>query len=164
MNSCHFLSFQDEIDPSTDYSIPDTVPFMRYGGRPADPSWSAAFPQIIWSQVCWYFYWWCSVSIIHADNTQCTEQRSFLWSPQALNAWWFHWKRTYFNDISILIVVHAVFTVGIRSTEFSPWPIYHMINSFTISSSTSVTWPLCCNTTLHCWTISTILHPSCRSI
>jgi hypothetical protein len=26
-------------------SLPDTVPFARYGGRPADPSWSAAFPQ-----------------------------------------------------------------------------------------------------------------------
>lgn len=26
------------------------VPYMRYGGRPADPSWSAAFPQILWAQ------------------------------------------------------------------------------------------------------------------
>ena len=29
-------------------SLPDTVPFARYGGRPADPSWSAAFPQTLW--------------------------------------------------------------------------------------------------------------------
>ena len=42
--------FKDEIDNST-YSIPDVVPYVRYGGRPADPSWSAAFPQIAWSQV-----------------------------------------------------------------------------------------------------------------
>ncbi|XP_065832059.1 alpha-L-rhamnosidase-like isoform X2 [Oscarella lobularis] len=30
-----------------DGSIPDVVPFYRYGSRPADPSWSAAFPQIV---------------------------------------------------------------------------------------------------------------------
>ena len=29
-------------------SIPDVVPFYRGGNRPADPSWSAAFPQILW--------------------------------------------------------------------------------------------------------------------
>ena len=29
-------------------TIPDVVPFVRYGNRPADPSWSAAFPQILW--------------------------------------------------------------------------------------------------------------------
>lgn len=39
----------DEMDNTT-YTIPDVVPFVRYGGRPADPSWSAAFPQITWSQ------------------------------------------------------------------------------------------------------------------
>eukprot|EP00042_Codosiga_hollandica_P047623 m.519791 g.519791 ORF g.519791 m.519791 type:complete len:1028 (+) comp57489_c0_seq2:140-3223(+) len=39
----------DEQDNQT-FSIPDVVPFVRYGGRPADPSWSAAFTQIIWTQ------------------------------------------------------------------------------------------------------------------
>jgi len=29
-------------------SLPDVVPFFRYGGRPADPSWSAALPQNLW--------------------------------------------------------------------------------------------------------------------
>jgi hypothetical protein len=29
-------------------TIPDVVPFYRYGGRPADPSWSAAFPEILY--------------------------------------------------------------------------------------------------------------------
>ena len=41
---------QDELNQTT-YSIPDVVPFVRYGGRPADPSWSAAFPQLVWSLV-----------------------------------------------------------------------------------------------------------------
>ena len=27
-------------------TLTDVVPFYRYGGRPADPSWSAAFPEI----------------------------------------------------------------------------------------------------------------------
>ena len=29
-------------------TIPDVVPFYRYGSRPADPSWSAAFPEILY--------------------------------------------------------------------------------------------------------------------
>ena len=29
-------------------TIPDVVPFYRYGDRPADPSWSAAFPEILY--------------------------------------------------------------------------------------------------------------------
>ena len=37
-------------DGSSTYgSIPDVVPFYRFGGRPADPSWSLAFPQIIYT-------------------------------------------------------------------------------------------------------------------
>jgi hypothetical protein len=28
--------------------LPDVVPYYRYGGDPADPSWSAAFPQNLW--------------------------------------------------------------------------------------------------------------------
>ena len=31
-----------------DGTIPDVVPFYRYGSRPADPSWSAAFPEILY--------------------------------------------------------------------------------------------------------------------
>ena len=31
-----------------DGSLPDTVPNARYGGRPADGSWSAALPQVLW--------------------------------------------------------------------------------------------------------------------
>ena len=42
-------NIEDEQDMGT-YSIPDVVPFVRYGGRPADPSWSAAFPQLVWTQ------------------------------------------------------------------------------------------------------------------
>ena len=29
-------------------TIPDVVPFYRYGGRPGDPSWSAAYPEIFY--------------------------------------------------------------------------------------------------------------------
>ena len=32
-----------------DGTIPDIVPFVRGGHRPADPSWSAAFPEILYS-------------------------------------------------------------------------------------------------------------------
>lgn len=28
-------------------SLLDTVPYVRYGSRPGDPAWSAAFPQLI---------------------------------------------------------------------------------------------------------------------
>ena len=31
-----------------DGTLPDVVPFYRYGSRPADPSWSAAFPEILY--------------------------------------------------------------------------------------------------------------------
>ena len=31
-----------------DGTIPDVVPFYRYGSRPADPSWSAAYPEILY--------------------------------------------------------------------------------------------------------------------
>ena len=31
-----------------DGTIPDVVPFYRYGGRPADPSWSGALPEILY--------------------------------------------------------------------------------------------------------------------
>ena len=34
-------------DQADDGSLPDTVPFARYGNRPADVSWSAALPQTI---------------------------------------------------------------------------------------------------------------------
>ena len=42
----------DEIDSNG--TIPDVAPFVRFGIRPADPSWSAAFPQIVWSM--WMYY------------------------------------------------------------------------------------------------------------
>jgi len=35
---------------STNGSIPDVVPFYRYGNKPADPSWSSAFIFIIYSR------------------------------------------------------------------------------------------------------------------
>ncbi|EDQ88445.1 uncharacterized protein MONBRDRAFT_8914 [Monosiga brevicollis MX1] len=37
-------SMIDSRDPTTG-AMPDTVPWSRYGNRPADPSWSAALPQ-----------------------------------------------------------------------------------------------------------------------
>ena len=43
---------RDEIDSIG--SLPDVTPFVRFGFRPADPSWSAAFPQIVWSM--WKYY------------------------------------------------------------------------------------------------------------
>lgn len=35
-------------DEQIDGSVPDVVPFYHGGSRPADPSWGAAFPQIVW--------------------------------------------------------------------------------------------------------------------
>ena len=45
-----FMNFLQLIqdEQTSDNSIPDVVPFYRYGGRPADPSWGSAFPQIAW--------------------------------------------------------------------------------------------------------------------
>ena len=49
-----FAAFQDgfllnmaDAQPN-DGSLPDVVPFMRYGGRPGDVSWSAALPQNVY--------------------------------------------------------------------------------------------------------------------
>ena len=42
----HFL--QLIRDEQINGSLPDVVPFYRYGYRPADPSWGAALPQIMW--------------------------------------------------------------------------------------------------------------------
>ena len=40
----YFLeAMSDEMDD--DGSLPDTVPWVRYGGRPGDVSWTSAFPQ-----------------------------------------------------------------------------------------------------------------------
>ena len=35
-------------DEEINGSIPDVTPFYHGGGRPADPSWSEAYPQIVW--------------------------------------------------------------------------------------------------------------------
>ena len=49
----NFLAMMfDELD--SNYTLPDVVPFVRGGSRPADPSWSAAFPQIVWA--LWKYY------------------------------------------------------------------------------------------------------------
>lgn len=37
----------NEMD--ADGAVPDTVPFARYGNRPADPSWGYAFPGILYA-------------------------------------------------------------------------------------------------------------------
>ena len=42
----YLANIHDEQDG--DGSLPDVTPFYRYGNRPADVSWSAAFPQILW--------------------------------------------------------------------------------------------------------------------
>ena len=42
----HFL--QLIADEQINGSVPDVVPFYRGGSRPADPSWGAAFPEIVW--------------------------------------------------------------------------------------------------------------------
>ncbi|CAE7859017.1 unnamed protein product [Symbiodinium necroappetens] len=46
MVSAFLDSMVDEM--GTDGSLPDVVPFQRFGGRPADLSWSAAFLENLW--------------------------------------------------------------------------------------------------------------------
>ena len=40
-------SMVDEL--GADGSLPDVVPYQRFGGRPADLSWSAAFLENLWT-------------------------------------------------------------------------------------------------------------------
>ena len=48
----HFAQLiADELDNG---SLADIAPFYRYGTRPADPSWGAAFPQLLW--VLYHYY------------------------------------------------------------------------------------------------------------
>ncbi|CAE7618777.1 unnamed protein product [Symbiodinium natans] len=47
MVSAFVDSMVDEL--GADGSLPDVVPFQRFGGRPADLSWSAAFLENLWS-------------------------------------------------------------------------------------------------------------------
>ena len=42
----HYLQLIE--DEQVNGAIPDIVPYVRNGKRPGDPTWSAAFPQIIW--------------------------------------------------------------------------------------------------------------------
>ena len=44
----NYLQLIADEQSSSDASVPDVVPFCRYGGRPADPSWGSAFTQIVW--------------------------------------------------------------------------------------------------------------------
>lgn len=44
----HFLDLMTQAQDPSSHALPDVVPFMRYGGLPADPSWSAAMPQNMW--------------------------------------------------------------------------------------------------------------------
>lgn len=37
-----------------DGTLPDVVPFYRYGSRPADPSWGAAFPEVLYRDATLY--------------------------------------------------------------------------------------------------------------
>ncbi|KAL5517260.1 hypothetical protein EMCRGX_G002768 [Ephydatia muelleri] len=45
------LMSDDQVKGPT---LPDVVPFYRYGTRPADPSWGAAFPQLVWALYHYY--------------------------------------------------------------------------------------------------------------
>jgi len=41
-------------EQNSDGSVPDVVPFYRYGSRPADPAWGSAYPQTLWTT--WKFW------------------------------------------------------------------------------------------------------------
>lgn len=86
----------DNQDPAG--SLPDTVPFARYGGRPADPSWSAAFPQNLFVRYA-----------VDGD----TAPASKFW-PQLM---------AYFGDIAnnVLIVFSDDFAPILSLWSFTPW-------------------------------------------
>ena len=48
MLAFHSNFLQLIVSEMIDGTIPDVVPFYRYGSRPADPSWSGAFPEILY--------------------------------------------------------------------------------------------------------------------
>ena len=54
MEAFHPFSAQLMADDQINGSLPDVVPFYRYGSRPADPSWGAAFPQVLWTLYKYY--------------------------------------------------------------------------------------------------------------
>ncbi|XP_065198492.1 alpha-L-rhamnosidase-like isoform X1 [Sycon ciliatum] len=69
-----------EIEQGDDGSIPDVVPFVRYGGRPADPSWSAAYPQIAWCMM--HYYGDTTVATKHASGLMKYVQEMMGRSPE----------------------------------------------------------------------------------
>ena len=47
VTSLHRYGIATEVGHGVNGSLPDVVPFMRYGGRPADVSWSAAMITLL---------------------------------------------------------------------------------------------------------------------
>ena len=43
------LQLSQNVTGANDGSIPDVVPFVRYGNRPGDVSWSAVMPALVWA-------------------------------------------------------------------------------------------------------------------
>jgi alpha-L-rhamnosidase len=47
-------------DQGNDGTVTDVVPYIRYGSRPADPAWGAAYPLLLW----WMYEYYGDVSIL----------------------------------------------------------------------------------------------------
>ena len=62
----------DEV--GTDGSMTDTVPFVRYGSRPADPAWGAAYPLVTY----WLWKYYNDVSIVKEQWTGLMSYIKFL--------------------------------------------------------------------------------------
>jgi hypothetical protein len=72
----------------SDGSLPDVVPFARYGSRPADVSWSAALPQNVYvrykvilpisllSPMSQLLHWYCLLCNIARLMATCTPRHS----------------------------------------------------------------------------------------
>jgi alpha-L-rhamnosidase len=67
-SAAFFTNYLDliRVDQNADGTVPDVVPFQRYGGRPADPTWSAAYPQLVYCM--WKYYGDAGVVADHYPN------------------------------------------------------------------------------------------------
>lgn len=75
-NSFHPHFAQLMVDELIAGSLPDVSPFYRFGKRPADPTWGAAFPQIIW--VLYRYYG--DLSVVKQFFPMLTEYLDFMTS------------------------------------------------------------------------------------
>lgn len=87
-------NMDSEIDP--DGSLTDVVPFVRYGGRPGDPSWTAAFIEVayqLWKQegnVAIPKMYWDKIRLHLSKFAEMAKADASKWPPTKYGkcTWW----------------------------------------------------------------------------